>query len=190
MTWPTPFKPVSSASAWGRSPHCPGVGWIRIGRPMASTAACSLVVSPPRDRPIAAASAPLLRPPHRRAPSRWCCRSGRIRSPACRPGYGKAVPIHRHATTAGTAHAPLSTCRTPPAGHASVPHCRPSTGSHPQTAGCRHRSALASPPDPEDDPQSDPIARPSAFVCSRLGSFTSLESDRSSKWNPLNADTA
>ena len=53
----------SSPTACGLSPCCPGVGWIRTGRPMASTAACSLVVRPPRERPIAAASAPSTRFP-------------------------------------------------------------------------------------------------------------------------------
>ncbi len=177
MTWPTPFKPERRASACGRSPCCPGVGWMRIGKPMASTTACSLVVSPPRERPMAAASAPLLRPSHRHGPSRSCCRSGHIQSPAYRPKHGKAAPIRQHATSAGSAHEPQSTCQTPPAGPASVPHCPPSTGSHRQTADCRRRSAPVIRPDREDEPRSDPIAHPSKCVCSRLVSFDNLEAE-------------
>lgn len=141
---------------------------MRIGRPIASTAAGNLIVRPPRDRLIAAASAPLLRPPHRHALSRSCCRSGRIRSPVCRSGYRNVVLTQRYATKAGTGHAPLSTRRTPLAGHASTPHCPPSTGSRPRTASCPRRCVRAFPPDREDTPISAPIVRPSAGVCGEL----------------------
>jgi hypothetical protein len=139
---------------------------------------------PPQDRPIAAASAPLLRLPHRRALSIWYCRSGRIRSPPSRPSYGKVVPKHRHAINAGNGHVPLSTCRKPPAGLASVPRCQPSIGSRRQTTCCPHRCGHASLPAPEDDPQSDPIARLSASVCSRADSFGNLESELTVTVNP------
>lgn len=143
MTWPTPCRPLRRAFACGQSPWCPGVGWMRSGKPIASTAACSLVVSPPRERPMAAASAPLLPLSHPRGLSRWCYRSGRIRNPACQPGHGKAAPTRPHETNAGNAHGPQSICQTPPANRASGPHCRPSTRSRQQTNGCRPRSAQA-----------------------------------------------
>ena len=53
MTWPTPVSPEMSALACGQSPQWPGVISKRTGRPSASTAAWILVVSPPRERPIA-----------------------------------------------------------------------------------------------------------------------------------------
>jgi hypothetical protein len=46
-------SPAISPCAWGQSPQCPGVIAKRTGRPSASTAAWILVVSPPRERPIA-----------------------------------------------------------------------------------------------------------------------------------------
>ena len=190
MTWPTPFKPASSPSACGQSPHWPGVGWIRIGRPIASTTACNLVVRPPRDRPMAAASAPLLRPSRQRGPSRWCCRSARIRSPAYRPGRGTTPPIRQHATSGETVRAPRSTCQTHPAGHASAQRCQPSIRWRPRRADCRRRCDPECQPDQGDTLQSVSIARLSACVCSRPGSSPNLESEAADQWNPLNADSA
>ena len=115
----------------------------------------------------------------RRELSKWCCRSGRIRSPVCRPGHGKASPTPLRATTDGSAHGPRSICRKPPADHAIPPHCRPSTGWHRQTAGCPHRFAPASLPDREDTLRSGSIVRLSAYVRSRPVSFGNLEADTS-----------
>lgn len=61
MTWPMPVRPQISPFACGLSAQWPGVIVTRIGRPNASAAAWGCVVSPPRDRPMAWASSPLLR---------------------------------------------------------------------------------------------------------------------------------
>lgn len=167
MTWPTPYKPDRTASVWGRSPYCPGVRWIRSGMPIASTTACSLVASPPHERPMAATSAPPLRPSHRHDPSRWCCRSGHIRSLACRPVHGKVFPRHPPVTNVENERGPQSICRTRPAGHASVLHCRPSTRSRPRTADCLRHSGRAFRAGREDGLRSGSIVRPSVSVCSR-----------------------
>lgn len=189
MTWPTPFKPVNSVSASGRSPRWPGVGWMRIGRPTASTAACSLVVRPPRDRPIAAASAPLCA---RRIGVDF--RDGAVDEDVLEVRRVGQVMEKSFPDTgmrpAEPGMPPLSTCRIPLAGRASAPHCQPSTGSRPQTAGCPRRCGRVSPRAPGDNQQSAPIAHPSACVCSRLGSFASLESELNPNGNPANADTA
>jgi len=42
---------LSTAWNWGESPHWPGVITIDKGFCRCSTARCSLVVSPPRERP-------------------------------------------------------------------------------------------------------------------------------------------
>jgi hypothetical protein len=51
------------AVATRTSPRWPGVTSMAIGRPRESTMAWIFVVRPPRERPIACASAPLFRPP-------------------------------------------------------------------------------------------------------------------------------
>ena len=46
-------RPLTSASAWVMSGAWPGVRRTRSGLPSASTAMCSLVLRPPRERPMA-----------------------------------------------------------------------------------------------------------------------------------------
>ena len=157
---------------------------MRSGKPSASTAAWSLVVSPPRERPMAAASAPLLLQPHRHGLSRWCYRSGHIQNPACQPKRGKAPPTRPPEPNAGNAHAPPSICQIPQANRASGPHCPPSTKSHQQTAGCPPHSAQACQHVQVSALQCAAIARPSVSVCSRLQSSSSLESELFNKGNP------
>lgn len=102
---------------------------MRSGRPIASTTAWSLVVNPPRERPMAAASAPLLRPLHQRGLSKSCYRSGHIQSRAYQPRHETASPRRPHATSAENGSGLWSIRQKPPVDRASGPHCRPSTGS-------------------------------------------------------------
>ncbi len=46
-------RPLTSASVWVMSCAWPGVRGMRSGFPSVSTAMCSLVLSPPRERPMA-----------------------------------------------------------------------------------------------------------------------------------------
>ncbi len=62
------------AVATRTSPRWPGVTSMAMGRPRASAMAWIFVVRPPRERPIACASAPLFRPPPNGAPWLSCCR--------------------------------------------------------------------------------------------------------------------
>ncbi len=179
MTWPRPSRPDSRASACGQSPDWPGVGRIRNGRPIASTAACSLVLGPPRERPMAAASAPLLRLPHRHGPSLSCCRSAHIQSPACQPNDGKDSRKSPRATRGENARGQPSTCRKPPANRASGQRFPPSTGSHRQRAGYRSRSVPACQRGQEGGLQSGPIVCRSMFVCSRSPPFSILNQKHS-----------
>src|SRR5438477_10796671 len=50
--------PSSTAINWGLSPRCPAVSSIDIGFWPCSHARCSLVVSPPRERPSAWSACP------------------------------------------------------------------------------------------------------------------------------------
>src|SRR3546814_20255280 len=111
---------------------------------------------------MAALSAPLLRRSHRRGPSRSCCRSSHIRSPAYQLWHGKAPPIPRCATTGGSAHEPPYTCRMYPVDLHNTPHCPPSTGSHRHTADYTPLHAQAVPPHPEYPPPPPTTSRPSA----------------------------
>ena len=62
----------------------------RLGRPCSSTAACILVVRPPRERPISCASAPLFRPQQSGEPSRGSHRAS---------GHKVALPLPPAART-------------------------------------------------------------------------------------------
>lgn len=68
-------KVSSSGMATGASPRCPGVIRSAIGRPQPSTTAWIFVDLPPRERPIASASAPFFRQQQTGALLRWCYRS-------------------------------------------------------------------------------------------------------------------
>lgn len=93
----------------------------------------ALVVRPPRERPIVAASASSA-PVASREPSRWRCRLGRTRSPTCRPWCEKAFPTRQRAASGETAHEHRSTCRTRPTDCANALHCGPLTKSRSRTA--------------------------------------------------------
>src|SRR5271166_6322552 len=67
-------RPLIRSSAWRMSFTLPAVRMKRTGLPSASTLALIFVLRPPRERPIASSSLPLLRPPHAGAPGRWWSR--------------------------------------------------------------------------------------------------------------------
>ena len=73
-----------------------------MGRPRESTIAWIFVVRPPRERPIACASAPLFRPPPSGEPWLSCCRwPGRRRAPSA-SGYRTNDAIIRASSNDGT----------------------------------------------------------------------------------------
>lgn len=188
MTCPTPGKPDRRAWACGQSPYCLGVGWIRSGNPIASTAACSLVVKPPRERPMQAASAPLLRQSRRHEPSRSCCRSGHIRSPACRQDMEKPLP---YAIAGPAAEAGMN--RSPFAEHLRQVAPVRRVSCHPQDRIYEQPVVHAAPtrrPNPSGKVSLNPFPLP---VCQRssahgLSPSTNLESELRRKGNLLNAD--
>src|ERR1700679_399531 len=70
----------------------PGVRMKRSGFPKASTRAWSWVLIPPRERPIARASAPLFCPPHVDAYGRWWIDHDVFKVRGIRHGSKKPVP--------------------------------------------------------------------------------------------------
>jgi len=90
------------AIATRTSPSWPGVTSRAMGRPQESTIAWIFVVRPPRERPIACASAPLFRPPPSGEPWRSCCRwPGHHRGP-CASGRRTNDAIVRASSSDGT----------------------------------------------------------------------------------------
>jgi hypothetical protein len=77
--------PPNTAANWGLSPRWPAVTRIDSGRWPPSTARCSFVVSPPRERPSAWSWGLLSTPPG----------SSRCRAPLCGPGSVLVRPGHR-----------------------------------------------------------------------------------------------
>src|SRR3954453_17419579 len=84
---------ASSGSSCGLSPACPAVSSTAMGSPRPSTARCSLVVSPPRDRPRASPSTarsstqPVAQPPFPR--------SGGVLVSSHGAGVDREGPLHR-----------------------------------------------------------------------------------------------
>jgi hypothetical protein len=97
------------------------VRWKSSGRPCLSHLMWILVPNPPRDRPRAWLSCPLLPPRRRHAHGLTCCRTfGSVRRSGCTlPAPGRTLRRPQTATVAKTASRPCSRDRIRPEAHAS-----------------------------------------------------------------------
>lgn len=106
-------RPSISSVAHEMSAAYPSVRISRSGRPMASIARCSLVPSPPRERPIACGPLFSMPPPNAGALSRWSNRSGCVRSRPRRPPQVQLAARHHRAATARNACTRCASGQTP-----------------------------------------------------------------------------
>lgn len=126
----------TSCAAHEMSAICPSVTISRNGRPFESIAKCSLVLSPPRERPSACGPLFLKPRPNAGARVRSSNRSGRARFPSGLPVHSQPAAIRHCFASARSGYTPYAIGRTLQASRAMGYPSGQSTAPLRETSDC------------------------------------------------------